>query len=43
MTLGFRPMLGLRYVAPRELVVVERPWLDLKMPPSFFRGGRYGT
>lgn len=45
LTQTFRPMLGLDYVGKGELVVVERPWLDLVagLPGGFFRGGKYGT
>lgn len=42
-THGFRPILGVSYVGERELAVVERPWLELRMPPSYFRGNKYGT
>lgn len=45
LTQTFRPVLGLDYVGKGELVVVERPWLDLVagLPGGYFRGGKYGT
>lgn len=41
----YRSLLGVEFVGERELVLVERPWLDLvaSLPPSYFKGGRYGT
>lgn len=45
LTQTFRPMIGLDYVGRGELVVVERPWLDLVagLPGGYFKGGKYGT
>ncbi|CED84141.1 WD40 repeat protein [Phaffia rhodozyma] len=39
----YRPVIGLDYIGPSELVVVERPRLDLvkNLPPSYFKVGRY--
>jgi len=45
LTQTFRPLIGLGFVGDDELVVVERPWLDLvkDLPASYFKAGKYGT
>ena len=45
LTTTFRPLIGLGFVGEDELVVVERPWLDLvkDLPASYFKAGKYGT
>lgn len=45
LTQTFRPLIGLGFVGEDELVVVERPWLDLvkDLPASYFKAGKYGT
>jgi U3 small nucleolar RNA-associated protein 4 len=41
----YRSLLGVQFVGEKELVLVERPWLDLvgTLPASYFKGGKYGT
>lgn len=45
LTQTFRPLIGLGFVGENEMVVVERPWLDLvkDLPASYFKAGKYGT
>lgn len=45
LTQTFRPLIGVGFVGGDEMVVVERPWLDLvkDLPASYFKAGKYGT